>query len=94
MATILEARGLGKYFRHQWTFRRLHVLQRLDLDVADGEIFGLIGPNGAGKTTAFKLLLGLLRPTAGEVRFGGQPLHPPRALPLDSCLSNRTFTNT
>ena len=75
MDTILEARGLTKYYRNQWTFRRSCVLDQLDLQVHAGEIFGLIGPNGAGKTTTFKLIVGLLRPSAGEVTFCGAPLH-------------------
>ena len=74
MAAVLEAKGLGKYFRHNWTMRRFQALQDLDLRVDEGEVFGLIGPNGAGKTTAFKVILGLLRPSAGTVTFRGQPL--------------------
>ncbi len=44
---------------------------RIDLTVADGEFFGLLGNNGAGKTTLVKMLLGLLKPTEGRVRFRG-----------------------
>ena len=76
MATILEARRLTKYFRNQWTFRRIYTLNGLDLEIEEGEIFGLIGHNGAGKTTTFKLLLGLLRPSHGTVAFCGAPLDP------------------
>ncbi|MDX2169213.1 MAG: ABC transporter ATP-binding protein [Deltaproteobacteria bacterium] len=71
---ILTLQGLTKDFRHNWTMRRLRVLDRLDLRVERGEIFGLIGPNGAGKTTTFKCLLGLLRPSAGSVLLDGRPL--------------------
>jgi ABC-2 type transport system ATP-binding protein len=74
MTPILETVGLAKDFRHQWTMRRIKVLRKLDLHIEAGEIFGLIGPNGAGKTTTFKLLLGLLRPSGGTVRFEGRPL--------------------
>ncbi|MBX3023461.1 ABC transporter ATP-binding protein [bacterium] len=70
----LELRGLTKDYRHNWTMRRLRVLHALDLVVRRGEILGLIGPNGAGKTTTFKCLLGLLRPSAGQVVFEGRPL--------------------
>lgn len=76
MGVILETHGLTKHYRHQWTFRRFCVLDSLDLQVNEAEIFGLIGPNGAGKTTTFKLLLGLLRPTSGTATFYGQPLQP------------------
>jgi ABC-2 type transport system ATP-binding protein len=42
------------------------VLDRLDLEVAQGEVIGYLGPNGAGKTTTFRLVLGLIRPSAGR----------------------------
>jgi ABC-2 type transport system ATP-binding protein len=74
MSTILEIRALTKHFRHNWTMRRFVALDGLELGVHEGEIFGLIGPNGAGKTTTFKVVLGLLRATAGSVRFRGEPL--------------------
>jgi len=54
-------------------------LDRLSLDVGDGEIVGLLGPNGAGKSTLLNLLVGLRRPTAGRVElFGGHPRDPVR----------------
>ena len=46
-------------------------LEGLNLDVGEGEIYGLIGPNGAGKTTTIKLLVGLLKPTEGTVLING-----------------------
>ncbi len=74
MSAILELRELGKVVRHHWTMRRTCILDGLSLSIDGGELFGLIGHNGAGKTTTFKLLLGFLRPTRGEVRFRGRPL--------------------
>ena len=50
------------------TFR---ALDRLDLEVKPGEIFGLLGPNGSGKSTALRLLLGFLRPTSGHAWIDG-----------------------
>lgn len=46
----------------------------LTLQVAPGEVFGLVGPNGAGKSTAIRLLLGLISPDSGTVRFRGKLL--------------------
>jgi ABC-2 type transport system ATP-binding protein len=43
----------------------------VSLDVHGGEVFGFLGPNGAGKTTTIKMIVGLLRPTSGEVRVAG-----------------------
>ncbi|HSK23921.1 MAG TPA: ABC transporter ATP-binding protein [Egicoccus sp.] len=52
----------------------VHALQGVDLEVERGEVFGFLGPNGAGKSTTIRVLLDLLRPTAGRVEvLGGQP---------------------
>jgi ABC-2 type transport system ATP-binding protein len=53
------------------TFARTVAVDGLKLTVPQGELFALLGPNGAGKTTAIKMLTGLLRPTAGNVRVCG-----------------------
>jgi len=66
MTTAIEARGLVK------TFGRVRALDGLDLTVQQGEVHGFLGPNGAGKSTAIRVLLGMLRATAGEARVLGQ----------------------
>jgi heme exporter protein A len=65
---LLEARGL------QRSFGRVRVLRGIDLSLRPGEALAVVGPNGAGKTTLLRLLAGLMRPTAGEVRVMGEPL--------------------
>jgi ABC-2 type transport system ATP-binding protein len=59
--------------------RRVRALDRVELEVGPGEVFGLLGANGAGKTTLVKILLGLTRPTAGEVQVRGRDPNDPRA---------------
>lgn len=66
MAPAVEARGLTR------CFESLIAVDHLDLEVAEGEIFGLVGPDGAGKTTTLRMLCGLLEPTAGEARVAGR----------------------
>ncbi|MGH3871146.1 MAG: ABC transporter ATP-binding protein [Pseudonocardiaceae bacterium] len=51
-------------------------LDGVDLTVRPGEVYGLLGPNGAGKTTLMKTVLGLQRPTSGEIRLFGERYHP------------------
>jgi ABC-2 type transport system ATP-binding protein len=68
MNSAIRAIGLRKEFGSS------AALDGLDLDVQVGEVFGFVGPNGAGKTTTIRILLDLLRPTAGELEVLG--LHP------------------
>ncbi len=53
------------------TYNDTTVVDRLNLHIAEGEIFGFLGPNGAGKTTTILMLLGLTEPTSGVARIGG-----------------------
>ncbi|OBJ03558.1 ABC transporter ATP-binding protein [Mycobacterium sp. 1465703.0] len=50
-------------------------VEDLSMSVAPGEVFGFLGPNGAGKSTTIRLLLGLIRPTAGTAKIFGCPAH-------------------
>jgi len=52
----------------------IHAVDGVDLDIRAGELFGLIGHNGAGKSTLFKMMLGLIPASAGEIRIGGAPV--------------------
>jgi len=75
-AAPVEARGLVK------RYDTVTAVDGVDLTVQPGDVYGYLGPNGAGKTTVLRMLLGLIRPTAGSVRlFGRDPLvDGPRAL--------------
>ncbi|WP_035757817.1 ABC transporter ATP-binding protein [Granulicoccus phenolivorans] len=66
MTTVIEISGLTKNFGH------VRALDGLDLAVHAGEIHGFLGPNGAGKSTTLRILLGLVRPSAGTCRIFGQ----------------------
>ena len=68
---VIEIRGLVKTFRDFWLRPLAAALKGIDLTVSRGDVFGLLGPNGSGKSTTIKLVLGLLRPTAGTVRLFG-----------------------
>ncbi len=83
---VIEVEGLRKVFRGfkslkvgplpiPWGQRlRVEAVAGIDLTVRRGEIYGFLGPNGAGKTTTIKMLMGLIRPSAGVMRiFGGAP---------------------
>jgi Cu-processing system ATP-binding protein len=64
-APVVSIRAASKYYGP------VHAVDGVDLDVGRGELFGLIGHNGAGKSTLFKLMLGLIPLTAGEIRIDG-----------------------
>ncbi|MBJ7604227.1 MAG: ATP-binding cassette domain-containing protein [Candidatus Dormibacteraeota bacterium] len=65
-----------------------HVLavDRLELRVRKGEVYGFLGPNGAGKTTTLKMLVGLIRPTAGQAVVAGHAPGDPAGLARIGCL--------
>lgn len=68
--TVISTVGLSK------RYGEVSAVEELALDVRRGEIYGFLGRNGAGKTTTIRMLLGLIRPTSGEVRILGQRIAP------------------
>lgn len=66
---MLELNGIGV------RFGGVRALHNVGFSVHDGETVGLVGPNGAGKTTLFNVISGVVRPTAGTIRFDGQEIH-------------------
>lgn len=69
---VIEIEDLSKKFVPGLGFKKITALEKLDLTVKKGEIFGYIGPNGAGKTTTLKILMGLIFPTSGRVAIFGK----------------------
>ncbi|MGH8913437.1 MAG: ABC transporter ATP-binding protein [Acidimicrobiia bacterium] len=74
MSTTIRSKSLTK------TYGEHTVVDRLNLDIEAGEVFGLLGPNGAGKTTTILMLLGLVEPTKGSIEVLGLD---PRRNPLE-----------
>jgi ABC-2 type transport system ATP-binding protein len=68
--SAIETHDLGKRFARG----RVVALEALDLEVAEGEVFGFLGPNGAGKSTTIRLLLGYLHPTTGSAMVMGHDI--------------------
>jgi ABC-2 type transport system ATP-binding protein len=69
-AAVVAVRGLTK------SYGSVRAVEDLDFEVEPGQVCGLLGPNGAGKTTALRMLVGLIRPSAGEARLFGQKMRP------------------
>ena len=57
-------------------FGGLKAVSDFNIDIKEGDLYGLIGPNGAGKTTVFNLVTGIYKPTTGEVQLDGEVLNP------------------
>jgi ABC-type multidrug transport system ATPase subunit len=74
VGTVIETAGLTKRYGDHLA------VDRLDLTVQRGEVMGFLGPNGAGKSTTLRMLLGLVRPTAGSASLFGEPPGAPGAL--------------
>jgi Cu-processing system ATP-binding protein len=63
---------VNKIFKH---YGEVHAVDGVTLSVLEGETLGLIGHNGAGKSTLFKMMLGLIPPTSGEIMINDTPIH-------------------
>lgn len=70
---IVQTKNLTK------THGAVKSVNNVDLHVPEGEIYGFLGPNGAGKTTTIKMLLGLIKPSAGDIQVFGKNLRKSRA---------------
>ncbi|HEV8306926.1 MAG TPA: ABC transporter ATP-binding protein [Methylomirabilota bacterium] len=83
--SLLEIDQLSKSFFH------LSALSLVSLSVEPGDLLGVIGPNGSGKTTLFNCVTGVLRPSAGQVRFKGEDITRLRADAVCHRGISRTF---
>ncbi|NGZ76462.1 ABC transporter ATP-binding protein [Saccharibacillus alkalitolerans] len=70
MTNTIRTRMLSK------SYKSTETVSNVDITVKRGEIYGFLGPNGAGKSTVMKMLLGLVRPTGGEIELFGEKLMP------------------
>jgi len=68
----IRTEDLTKAYKSFWGRRKILALDKLNIAIQKGEIFGLLGPNGSGKTTTLKLLLGLITPTDGRAYVLGK----------------------
>lgn len=73
-SVALEVKQLKKVYKGDLFKKPVHALKQIDCRFVEGTINLLLGHNGAGKTTTIKIILGLLKPTAGEVLYYGKPL--------------------
>jgi len=89
---VIKANGLTKNFRDFWRRPVVCAVRGISFEIFPGEIFGFLGPNGSGKSTTLRMILGLLKPTAGTLRVLGAPPQDVKAkarigyLPEESCL--------
>jgi ABC-2 type transport system ATP-binding protein len=76
-STIVQTQNLSKMYGG------INRVDKVDLHVQEGEIYGFLGPNGAGKTTTLKMLLGLIKPSGGTIKIFGENLNKHRPTILE-----------
>jgi len=69
---VVVVQQLSRIFRDFWMRPRARAVENLTFHIDRGEVFGLLGPNGSGKSTTIKMILGLLRPSAGRIAVFGK----------------------
>jgi len=85
--SILSVKNLTK------KFGKTTAVDSISFDLKEGEILGMLGPNGAGKTTALQMLLGVLTPTYGEIKYFGKDLATDREQILEKINFSSTYVN-
>ena len=84
---LLESKGISKYFGG------IKAVDNVDMQICQGDIFGIIGPNGAGKTTFFNMCTGIFVPTKGKIFFCGEDITAMNAALVAKKRIARTFQN-
>src|ERR1700730_6333518 len=84
---ILEVNNLTKQFGS------ITAVNNISFSMKEGEVVGLVGPNEAGKTTTIQMLLGVLTPTDGEIKYFGKNLKTHREEILEKINFSSTYTN-
>ena len=84
---LLDEKNLGI------SFGGLRAVNGVNMDIEEGELYGLIGPNGAGKTTIFNLLTGVYKPDEGIIRLDGEDITGKKTIDINKAGIARTFQN-
>ena len=84
---LLDVKNLGI------SFGGLRAVNGVNMDIEEGELYGLIGPNGAGKTTIFNLLTGVYKPDEGIIRLDGEDITGKKTIDINKAGIARTFQN-
>jgi len=78
MAPLLELKNIRMVFENKSSIlapiRRVQAIEKVDMEIKEGQIYALVGESGCGKTTLGKIICGLLKPTEGEVLFNGKDI--------------------
>jgi len=89
----MEARNVLEVRNLCISFGGLQAVDRFDMKIKEGQLYGLIGPNGAGKTTIFNLLTGVYKPDEGVVKLAGKDITGLRTTNINKAGIARTFQN-
>jgi NitT/TauT family transport system ATP-binding protein len=73
---LIEIQNVGKTFKKKG-LRSLHVLEEVDFNLHAGEVIALLGKSGSGKSTLLRIIAGLIKPSAGQVLYRGEPVDGP-----------------
>ena len=84
---LLEVKNLGI------SFGGLRAVDRFEVEIKKGQLYGLIGPNGAGKTSVFNMLTGVYKPTDGIIKLDGEDLVGKKTIEINKAGIARTFQN-